>query len=160
MKVQIWEIESLKFVTLMGSFCQNNVKFQLKKYRRVISWKWRLMQSLKTNWHKVSNMTRNFLNFHPNTQKSENLSSMGYFCPTYKRFELKKNTEELSFMTLNNFQHTLILSFQKWYEELGELLLEHSKSEKLYTDRLFLSKAYNVSAGKFQRNDTEGWCKI
>ena len=31
------KIESLKFVTLMGSFCQNTMKFQLKKYRRVIS---------------------------------------------------------------------------------------------------------------------------
>ena len=31
------EIESLKFGTLMGSFCQNDIKFQLQKYRRVIS---------------------------------------------------------------------------------------------------------------------------
>ena len=31
------EIESLKFGTLMGSLRQNNIKFQLKKYRRVIS---------------------------------------------------------------------------------------------------------------------------
>ena len=36
---------------------------------------------------------------------------------------------------------------------MGELSLEHSKSEKLYTDELFLSKAYNVSARKFQRNN-------
>ena len=31
------EIGSLKFDTLMGSFRQNNIKFQLKKYRTVIS---------------------------------------------------------------------------------------------------------------------------
>ena len=41
-KVQIWwnftwAVESLKFCTLMGSFCPNHVHFQLKKYRRVIS---------------------------------------------------------------------------------------------------------------------------
>ena len=41
-KVQIWwnftwAVESLKFCTLMGSFCPNHVQFQLKKYRRVIS---------------------------------------------------------------------------------------------------------------------------
>ena len=41
-KVQIWwnftwAVESLKFCTLMGSFCPNHTKFQLKKYRRVIS---------------------------------------------------------------------------------------------------------------------------
>ena len=35
---------------------------------------------------------------------------------------------------------------------MGELSLEHSKSEKLYIDGLFLSKVYNVSARKFQRN--------
>ena len=35
---------------------------------------------------------------------------------------------------------------------MGELLLEHSKSEKLSNDGLFLSKAYNVSAKTFKRN--------
>ena len=44
----------------------------------------------------------NFVNFYPTTQKSENFTSMGYFCPKYMTFELKKNTEELSFTTLNN----------------------------------------------------------
>ena len=44
---------------------------------------------------------RNFVNFHPTTQKSKNFTSMGSFCPKYMRFELK-NTEELSFMTLNS----------------------------------------------------------
>ena len=45
---------------------------------------------------------RKFVNFHPTTQKSENFTSMGYYyCPKYTRFELK-NTEELSFMTLNS----------------------------------------------------------
>ena len=32
-----WEVESLKFSTLSGSFCPNHIKFQLKKYRTVIS---------------------------------------------------------------------------------------------------------------------------
>ena len=66
-----------------------------------------------------------------------------------------KNTEELSFITLNSdtrFEWILILWFQKWHEELGEIFLEHSKSEKLYIDGLFLWKAYNVLARKFQRN--------
>ena len=47
------------------------------------------------------NDMRNLVNFHPTTQKSENLTLMGYFCPKYMRFELKKNTEQLSFMILN-----------------------------------------------------------
>ena len=33
---------------------------------------------------------RNLLNFHPATQKSKNLTLMGYFCSKYVRFELKK----------------------------------------------------------------------
>ena len=28
--------------------------------------------------------------FHPTTQKSKTFTSMGYFCPKYMRFELKK----------------------------------------------------------------------
>ena len=41
---------------------------------------------------------------------------------------------------------------KKRHEELSELSLEYSKSEKLYIDVIFLSKAYIVSARKFQRN--------
>ena len=44
---------------------------------------------------------RDFVNFHPTSQKSKNVTSMGYSCPKYMRFDLK-NTEELSFMTLNS----------------------------------------------------------
>ena len=33
---------------------------------------------------------RNLVNFHPTTQKSRHLTLMGYFCPKYKRLELKK----------------------------------------------------------------------
>ena len=41
-KVQIWwnltlAVESLKCCTSIGSFCPNHIKFQLKRYRRVIS---------------------------------------------------------------------------------------------------------------------------
>ena len=33
---------------------------------------------------------KNLVNFHPTTQKSENFSWMGSFCPQYTRFEVKK----------------------------------------------------------------------
>ena len=34
---------------------------------------------------------KNLVNFHPTTQsKSKHFTSMGYFCPKYMRFELKK----------------------------------------------------------------------
>ena len=42
-KYKFGEIESLKSGTLMGSLRQNNIKFQLKRYKRVISHR----QSLK-----------------------------------------------------------------------------------------------------------------
>ena len=45
--------------------------------------------------------TRNFVNFHPTTQKSENVTSIFSFYPTYMSFELN-NREELSFVTLNS----------------------------------------------------------
>ena len=45
---------------------------------------------------------RNLVNFHPTIKKPKNFTSMGYFCPKYMSFELKKNTDELSFMALNS----------------------------------------------------------
>ena len=57
----------------------------------------------------------NSVKSHPTTQKSESFTSMGSFCSNYIRFELK-NTEELSFMTLNSgskFEYTLILWFRE-----------------------------------------------
>ena len=33
---------------------------------------------------------KTLVNFHPTTQKFKNFTLMGYFCPKYIRFELKK----------------------------------------------------------------------
>ena len=33
---------------------------------------------------------RNLMKFQPTTEKPKNFTSMGYFCPKYIRFELKK----------------------------------------------------------------------
>ena len=87
----------------MGSFCQNHIKFHLKKYRRVISHDigefslqhskvWKLMFQVENfrgimchdteEWYKIwrktelwfeKNYTRNLANFHASRQKSENL---------------------------------------------------------------------------------------
>ena len=59
----------------MGSFCPNDLKFQLKKYRKVISddterdakFKEKLTFDFKYDM-------RNLVNFHPITQKSENFT--------------------------------------------------------------------------------------
>ena len=130
----------------MGSFCKSHIKFQLS------------LMTLKSDAKLKEKLTCDFkydiVNFHPTTQKSENFTSMGYFCPKYLRFELIKYR---GVIFLDSEQwckiwKILTLWFQKCHEELGELSLEHSKSEKLYIDGFFLPKAYNVSAIKFHRN--------
>ena len=60
------------------------------------------MQSLKKLIFGFKYDIKNLVKFHPTTQKSANFTSMGSLCPKYIRFELNKNTEELSFITLNN----------------------------------------------------------
>ena len=39
---------------------------------------------------------KEFVNFHPTTQKSEKFTLMGYFCLKYMRFELKNDRFYLS----------------------------------------------------------------
>ena len=74
---------------MVGSFCKNHIKFQLKKYRTLMAlnsdakFKEKLICGFKYDM-------RNFVNFHPTIQKSKNFTLMGYFCPKYMRFELKK----------------------------------------------------------------------
>ena len=46
-------------------------------FRGVILSHWRVMQYLKKNWLAVWKMTRNFVNFHGNSRKSENLHFYG-----------------------------------------------------------------------------------
>ena len=80
-----WAVDSLKFSTLMGSFCQNHIKFQLKKYRTVISHdttEW--CKVLRKHWLVVSNDMRIFGEFLPNHIKVWNFHFDGI------RFELKK----------------------------------------------------------------------
>ena len=102
---------------------------------------------------------KDLVNFHPTTQKSKNFTSMGYFCPKYMRFELKKyrgvifhDTEQWCKIWIN-----LTLWFQKWHEELGELSLEHSKVWKIvYWSDLFVQSIYcnvlTATVRTFQRN--------
>ena len=45
-----WAEASLKIFTLMCYLCQRYIKFQLKKYIRVITQHWKVIQTLKKNW--------------------------------------------------------------------------------------------------------------
>ena len=69
-----WAVESLKFHILMGSFCPNHVHFQLRKYKKVISWHWRVMLNLNKAWPcGFKTGMWNWVNFHWSAQKSKNL---------------------------------------------------------------------------------------
>ena len=53
---------------------------------------------------------------------------IGSFCPKYITFDLKKSTEELSFMTLKSdakFEKKTDLWFGIWDDEYGKFSLEH-----------------------------------
>ena len=106
---------------------------------------------------------RNLMNFHPATQKSENFTQMGYFCPKYMMFELQKYRGVIFHDTEQwcKSWKTLTLRFQKWHEELGELSsLEHPKVWKLYIDGVFLFKLCTVSARNFQRNYVSRYWRV
>ena len=98
---------------------------------------------------------RNFVNFYPTSQRFQNFTSMGYFCPKYMRFELK-NMEELSFMKLNGdakFEQTLpdlMVSKMAW--GIGWTFNRALKNLKNCTLMgSFCPKSY-VSARKLQRD--------
>ena len=92
----------MKFGSVVGSFCKNHINFQLKQYNDLST------MILKGDTKFKEKLTcgfkydmPNLVNFHPTTQKSKIFTSMGYFCPKYMRFELKKY-KGVIFMTLNS----------------------------------------------------------
>ena len=78
---------------------------------------------------------KNMLNFHPNTQTSKNFTSMGFFCPKYMRFKVKKyrgvifyDTEQLCKTWIN--PHLVVLKMA-W--GIGWTFIRALKSLKNYT---------------------------
>ena len=84
-------VESLKICTLIRSFCPKYIKFRWKNTEKLCFLALKSDAKFKEKLTLGSkNDMRNLVNFHPTTQKSKNFTSMGYFCPKYMRFELKK----------------------------------------------------------------------
>ena len=69
---------------------------------------------------------RNFVRFHPATQKLKKFTLMGYFCPKYMRFELKKYSGVIFHVT----EQRCIIGTNPDLE-LGELSLEHPKTSEI-----------------------------
>ena len=147
----------------MGSFCPNHLKFQQRKCRGVISHETKFKENLICGFKYDM---RNLVNFHPTTQKSKNFTSMGYFCPNYMRFELKKyrrvifhDTEQWCKIWINP---DLVVSKMAW--GIGWTFIRASKSLKDCT----LMSSFCPNHIMFQLesfrgvmcHDTEGCCKI
>ena len=84
-------VASLKICTLICYFCLYHIKFQSKKYRRILSWLWKKIQTLKKNWLFVLKMTwGNQRNLTWAVKTLKICTLMGYFCSKYVMFELKR----------------------------------------------------------------------
>ena len=68
--------------TLMSSFWARYILFELKKYRGVFSWHWRVMQSLKKKLRMVWKMTWGIWQIFTRALESFKIGTlMGSFCP-------------------------------------------------------------------------------
>ena len=108
----MWAVESLVICTFMGSFFGKHIKFQMKKYRRVISHD-------TDEWYKVWRKTgswfqkdmENLVTFNMNRGKSENL----HIKVLLLIIAYKVSTKE--WPKLWRKTHFL---FEKWHEKFGE----------------------------------------
>ena len=109
---------------------------------------------------------RNLVKFHPNTLKSENFTLVGYFCPKYMRFEVRKyrgnilhDTEQWCKFWINP---DLVVSKMAW--GIGWTLIRSLKSLKNCTlMSSFCPKHIIFQLEKFRGimcHDTEGWWKM
>ena len=109
---------------------------------------------------------KDLVNFHPTTQKSKNFTSMGYFCPKYMRFELKKyrgvifhDTEQWCKIWINP---DLVVS--KMARGIGWTFIRALKSLKNCTKMGSFCPNYIMFQLENFRGimcyNTEGWCKI
>ena len=71
--ILMWAVTNLKVCTLTWYFCQEHVKFQLKKYRKIISHDTEDWSKLWRKTFCLRNYMRNLVNFNASSGKSENL---------------------------------------------------------------------------------------
>ena len=75
--------------TSMGSFCSKYLRFELKEYRRVIFHDTEHWCKIRIPWPcGFKNGMNNWVNFHCSTQKSENCTLLGFFCPKHIMLQL------------------------------------------------------------------------
>ena len=114
-----------------------------------------MRQNLSENWLVAWKMTRNLVNFHASSWKSENLHLMGSFCRKYEVLDEKVQKSYLS------WHWRVMQSLKKsWLLTLGFMtnLVNFNASsrnfENLHFDVLLLSIACKVSAKKVEEKLT------
>ena len=149
-------IQKSEILNFDGFLLSKSYKVSAKKVQKsYLSWYWKVMQSLKKNWLVISNMTRRFWWIFTQPLKSLEISFRWALFAQSIQVLCYKNTEELSFMTLNsdeNMNKPWPCAFKYGMRNWISFHWSTQKSDKLYFDGLFLSKAYNVSTRKFHRN--------
>ena len=101
------------------------------------------------------------VNFHPTTLKSTNFTSMGYFCPKYMRFGLKKYRGVIIHHTEQRCKIWIKLDLvvSKMARGIGWTLIRVLKVLKNCTLMGSFCPKY-VSVGKFQRNSVSWYWRV
>ena len=148
-----WTSEILHFGVLILS---KSYKVSAKKVQKTyLSWHWRMMQFTEKLTCGFKYDMRNLVHFHPTTQTSKIFTLMGRFRQKYEVWAKKyrgvffHDTKQWCKIGINP---ALMVSKMAW--GLGWTFIRAPKSQigLFYIVGLFLSKAYNVSVRKFQRN--------
>ena len=109
---------------------------------------------------------KDLVNFHPTAQKSKSFTLMGYFCPKYSRFELKKyrgaifhNKEQWckNWINLN-----LVISKMGWGIEWTFIrALKSLKNRTLMGSFCRKNIMFQIKDSRgVMCHDTERWCKF
>ena len=127
-------VKCYQICTLIGSFCWKYIKFQLKKYRGIISYdteEWRKI------WRKTDLLFQKWLEFSEFWSKHSKVwktcSLIGPFRTKYITFDLKK-VQRSYFSWYSSVMQDLKknwLVVWKWHEGFSKFLPEHSKVSKL-----------------------------
>ena len=148
------QVKFLQACTLIGSFCRKYIKFQLKKYRGVMShdteeWCkiWRKTDSVfqKWLWRILIGALKILKNLH---------FDWCLLCKVYNVWP-KKSTEELYFMTLKShakFEERLTCGLENDMRNMANFHQNNWKCQTWYFHRILLSKVENTRAKILQRS--------
>ena len=133
-RLSIAQVKFHQICTLIGTFCWKYIKFQLKKYRRVMShdseeWCkiWRKTNLLFKRWQEFTE----FWSEHSKVSKIFTLICQ--FCVKFITFDLKKYRGVILHDTEESYKiwRKSDLRFAKWHEEFGKFSSEHLKVSEL-----------------------------